>query len=137
MLLYIGLSVTGSLVYEKLYSHTNMHHAYLKPLAPTRQNGQTHLKDLPAVANKLVKCFWPFCGIGTERVINKILLFKTNIAELAVQGSPDKRLTGKWFSKPVSSVKMGSIKYILQGDLVTFWITILRTTRCNSLVESI
>lgn len=57
MLLYIGLSVTGSLVYEKLYSYANMHHAYLKPLAPTRQNGQIHLKDLPAVANKLVKCF--------------------------------------------------------------------------------
>ena len=31
--------------------------------APTLQNGQTHSKNLSAVADELFECVWPFCGI--------------------------------------------------------------------------
>ena len=56
MLLYIALSVTGSLVYEKFYFHANMHTHTLNLLAPTRQNDQMHSKNLSALANESVEC---------------------------------------------------------------------------------
>ena len=33
--------------------------------APTSQNGQTHQKNLPAVAEQLFEYVWPFCGVAT------------------------------------------------------------------------
>ena len=33
--------------------------------APASQNGQTHSNNLPAVADELFECVWPFCGVDT------------------------------------------------------------------------
>ena len=35
---------------------------------PTLHNGQTHSNNLLAIADELLECVWPFCGIGALRV---------------------------------------------------------------------
>ena len=38
--------------------------SFLTILVPTPQNGQTHSISTSAVANELLECVWPFCGVG-------------------------------------------------------------------------
>ena len=55
--------------------------------APTPQNSQTHSNNLSAIANELLECVWPFCGLGIYRVNCLITDPTPNIAATKYESS--------------------------------------------------